>query len=107
MLLDLYKKFRKANDMRNRLCHHEPMWKDRYAAKTPLHRIVLKVKAKYNLNLYLLNSMAPEMKEGLLFSGVLGFRDIDEHFDTLSARVPPWRNTLRDMNPQSRLRQCE
>lgn len=75
---DFFNDFRKAGDMRNRLCHHEPMWKDR-KTRSRSHAFN-NIRLKFSFLLSLLHSICEESHRMVLETRVLGFGDPNELF---------------------------
>ncbi|NCC62982.1 MAG: hypothetical protein EOM12_19185 [Verrucomicrobiae bacterium] len=77
-LSSFFKDFKKADDMRNRLCHQEPMWKDRKTV-TRSHAFN-NIRLKFGFLLSLLHSICEQSHRMVLETGVLGFEDPKELF---------------------------
>lgn len=75
---DFFNDFRKAGDMRNRLCHHEPMWKDR-KTRSRSHAFN-NIRLKFSFLLSLLRSICEESYCMVLETRILGFEDPNELF---------------------------
>lgn len=64
----------KCDDMRNRLCHHEPMWKGR------LPDGFENIRQKFSLLLEILEYLSPEMKDIVISTELAGFDDVRHLF---------------------------
>lgn len=77
-LSSFFNDFKKVDDMRNRLCHHEPMWKDRKTASRS--HAFNNIRLKFSFLLSILNSICEQSHKMVLETGVLGFEDSMELF---------------------------
>ena len=65
-----------CDDIRNRLCHHEPMWKGK------LPDCYENIRQKFRLLLDILEFLSPDMKQIVLDTEIAGFYDVKQLFVT-------------------------
>ena len=73
----LFGLLRQCEDMRNRLCHHEPMWKGRHSGK---HGGYENIRQKFLLLFEVLRYLSPEMADIAISTALTGFSDVKQLF---------------------------